>query len=233
LESFPSSDPEAELIARFLASGHSPPRWNAMSRGLKRSIDIIAALAGLIVLLVPFLIVAVAIKIDSRGPVFFLRSRVGRGGELFNPWKFRTMVDEAFTIGSGFTVSRQDSRITRVGQLLRNWSVDELPQLLNVLAGTMSLVGPRPSWPHEVLQFDDAQLGRLRVRPGVTGLAAVSGRNTVPWDQRLVLDNRYIEEWSLCIDLKVIAVTPWKIAKKEGVYGQDGTNPPPSRRGRA
>jgi len=111
---------------------------------------------------------------------------------------------------------------------MRNWSVDELPQLLNVLMGSMSLVGPRPSWPHEVIQFDDVQLGRLRVKPGVTGLAAVSGRNTVPWERRLLLDNQYIDEWSLWSDLSVIAVTPWKILKKEGVYGPQGMNPAPS-----
>ncbi len=219
------NDFEAEIIRRYIASGYPKSRWNLAGRAAKRSIDIVGALVGLGLLLLPFVIVAVAIKLESRGSVFFLRPRVGRGGMFFNPWKFRTMVEDAINIGDGFTVTRHDSRITRVGRLLRNWSVDELPQLFNVLLGEMSLVGPRPSWPHEVMQFDEAQLGRLRVRPGVTGLAAVSGRNTVPWEKRLQIDNMYIEEWSLWLDLKVIAVTPWKIAKKEGVYGTGGVNP--------
>ena len=215
---------EAELTSRFTRLGlRSGLGW--LGGAVKRAIDVIASAVGLAILAIPFLLVALAIRLDSPGTIFFIRYRVGQGGKLFPHWKFRTMVQNALEVGSGFTVSKDDNRITRVGGFLRLWSVDELPQLINVFLGQMSLVGPRPSWPHEVLAFDDTQLGKIRVRPGITGLAAVRGRNTLPWEQRIQIDNWYIDHWSVWLDLKVLVVTPIKVVTREGIYGSGGVNP--------
>ena len=195
-----------------------------MGTAAKRLLDIIGAFLGLLVLAVPFALVGLAIKLDSRGPVFFRRERAGKDGKPFIPLKFRTMVDEAMTIGQGAVVSQEDDRITRVGRVLRSTSFDELPQLFNVLTGEMSLVGPRPGWVYQAEAYDDFQRGRLRVRPGVTGLAAVSGRNALTWERRIEIDNWYIDHWSIWLDLKILALTPWKLITREGIYGAGGVN---------
>lgn len=192
---------------------------------IKRIIDMVGGVLGLVLLSIPFLLAVAVIKLDSPGPVFFVAKRVGRSGRLFPHIKFRTMEDFSLSKGDGYTVSRNDARITRVGRFLRIWSVDELPNLLNVVRGEMSLVGPRPNWPHEVLALDDVQLGKVRMRPGLTGLAAISGRNLLPWDRRIEMDNWYIDHWSLRLDLKIVLLTPYKVATREGVYGPSGVNP--------
>ena len=179
---------------------------------------------GLAVLAIPFLFVAVAIKLDSRGSVFFHRERAGRYGQPFNPWKFRTMVDEAVSKGPGTVASRGDDRITRVGRVLRTTSFDELPQLINVLKGEMSMVGPRPGWTYQADAYDKVQRRRLQAKPGMTGLAAVKGRNLLVWEKRIEWDNWYIEHWSFWLDLKILAITPWKLITREGIYGEDGVN---------
>lgn len=218
------TDLQGYLYRRYGESAPGEAPLGSFGRVTKRIIDVVSASAGLLVLGIPFLLIIFAIKIDSRGAIFFTKPRVGQAGRMFTPLKFRTMVDQAINKGDGFTVSRHDPRITRVGRFLRSWSLDELPQLINVFLGTMSLVGPRPAWPHEVLQFDSAQMGRLRLKPGITGFAAINGRNAVPWVRRLELDNWYIDHWSVWLDLKVIFITPIKILSKEGIYGPDGTN---------
>ena len=196
-----------------------------MGIALKRTVDIVGASLVLLLLAVPFMLIAIAIKLTSRGPVFFRHTRVGKDGTLFVPLKFRTMVDKAIEHGAGYAITENDQRITKVGRFLRESSLDELPQIINVLKGDMSLVGPRPSWPYQVDRYTDTQRQRLRVKPGLTGLAAIRGRNSIPWEQRIEMDNWYIDHWSLCLDLKILAKTPWKVLTKQGIYGEGGINP--------
>ena len=195
----------------------SVPGW-AISKAAKRGLDLFGAVFGLLLLFVPFVIVALAIKLESRGPVFFRMPRVGLRGDVFTPWKFRTM-----THRPGRSLEDLEE-VTRVGRILRLTSIDELPQLMNVLVGEMSLVGPRPAWPYQVLKYDKYQLGRLRVKPGVTGLAAIRGRNEISWPARIEIDNTYVDTWSLRLDLKILAITPWKVVTLSGIYGPGGKN---------
>ena len=143
---------------------------NWLRRGMKRILDVGIAIIGLVLLGVPFLVVALLIKMDSRGPVFFRQERIGKGGRSFCVWKFRTMIVGAINKGLGVTVARHDDRITRIGRILRNLGLDELPQLINVLAGEMSLVGPRPTLAYQVDQYNDFQRRRLEARPGITSV---------------------------------------------------------------
>ncbi len=196
-----------------------------LGRVFKRFLDLIGAVVGLALLTIPFLVIAIAIKLDSRGPVFFRQERVGRGERLFRPFKFRTMVPDATTMGLGNTVAQDDTRITRIGRILRNTGFDELPQMINVFKGEMSLVGPRPTWPHQVEQYNSVQRRRLLAKPGITGLVVVRGRNSLTWEERIKMDNWYIDHWSPWLDLKILAMTPWKVlVTKEGLYGEGGVN---------
>jgi lipopolysaccharide/colanic/teichoic acid biosynthesis glycosyltransferase len=223
-------EPSAALIpssaseALYEAANAREVHRSAAGRFLKRTLDIVGALTGLIVLSPILALAIISIRLNSRGDSFFRMDRVGLRGHHFTPLKFRTMVDDAVSKGTGFQVSRHDNRITFVGNLLRNLSLDEVPQLINVLSGKMSLVGPRPSWPYQIGRYDSEQLGRLRVRPGITGYAAVHGRNSISWSKRIEMDNWYIEHWSLWRDLKILAITPWKIMTREGIYGEGGVN---------
>ena len=157
--------------------------------------------------------------------MLFRQERVGRGGRHFRVWKFRTMVGDAVSKGLGLNVSHDDSRITRTGKVLRNLGLDELPQVLNVLTGEMSLVGPRPTLSYQVEHYDARQRRRLEVRPGITSLAVVSGRNALSWKERIELDVWYIDHWSLGLDLKILFRTLWCVlVTREGLYGKDGVN---------
>jgi len=194
---------------------------------LKRLIDILLSLIGLVLLTVPFAIIALAIKLDSKGPVFFRQERVGKDGRSFKVWKFRTMVVGAVQQGLGYNVAKNDSRITRIGSVLRNWGLDELSQLINVFIGEMSLVGPRPTLRYQVEHYDDFQRRRLQVKPGITSLAVVSGRNALSWKERIELDVWYVEHWSLWLDIKILFRTLWTVlVTHEGLYGEDGVNDP-------
>jgi len=194
-----------------------------MQRLLKRQFDFWGAFLGLIILAIPFTVVALAIKLDSKGPVFFRQERVGKDGRSFKVWKFRTMVVGAVQKGLGYNVAKDDSRITRVGALLRNWGLDELPQLINVFIGEMSLVGPRPTLRYQVKRYNDFQRRRLQVKP----LAVVSGRNALSWKERIELDVWYVEHWSLWLDIKILFKTLWVVlVTHEGLYGEDGVNDP-------
>jgi lipopolysaccharide/colanic/teichoic acid biosynthesis glycosyltransferase len=194
---------------------------------LKRFIDILLSLIGLVLLTVPFAIIAVAIKLDSKGSVFFRQERVGKDGRSLRVWKFRTMVVGAVQQGLGYNVAKDDSRITSVGSVLRNWGLDELPQLINVFVGNMSLVGPRPTLRYQVEHYDDFQRRRLQVKPGITSLAVVSGRNALSWKERIELDVWYVEHWSLWLDIKILFKTLWTVlVTHEGLYGEDGVNDP-------
>jgi len=188
---------------------------------LKRLVDILISLIGLILLALPFALIALAIKLDSKGPVFFRQERVGKNGRVFKPWKFRTMKTGAVEKGLGRHVARDDPWLTRVGRFLREWGLDELPQLITVLKGDMSLVGPRPTLKSQVEQYNDSQRRRLSVKPGITGWALIHGRNRLPWKERIELDIWYIDNWSLWLDIKILAKTLWVVLiKREGVYGE-------------
>lgn len=183
----------------------------------KRTIDIIGAGLGLILLSPIIAVVACAVKVTSKGPVFFSQKRVGKNGELFEMYKFRSMVVNAEELkenleeqnemsGPMFKI-KDDPRITKVGKFIRKTSIDELPQLWNVLKGDMSLVGPRPSLPKEVEQFDNWMFKRLSVRPGLTCYWQVSGRNNIDFEDWMKLDCRYVDERNLWIDIKLIFKT--------------------------
>lgn len=192
---------------------------------IKNILDRVISLIALIILAVPFLVIALAIKLDSRGPVFFRQERVGKDGKLFKIWKFRTMVVGAENQGLGYNVAQDDPRITRVGRFLRIWGLDELPQLINVLRGEMSLVGPRPTLQYQVERYNDFQRKRLLVKPGITGWAAIHGRNLLSWEERIKLDVWYVENWSLWLDLKIMLKTLWFVLfTRKGVYGPGGIN---------
>lgn len=192
---------------------------------LKRFFDIFISLSLLIILLPFFLIIAILIKIDSSGPVFFRQERIGKYGRPFYPFKFRTMVDGAINKGLGITVAENDERITRIGKFLRKWGIDEFPQLINVLMGEMSLVGPRPTLRRQVEKYSDFQKRRLLVKPGLAGWALIHGRNSLSWEERIKYDVWYVENWSLWLDMKIIFKTFYLIfIKQEGVYGKNGVN---------
>ena len=185
---------------------------------LRRLVDI-AVSATALVLLSPLLVLAaLAVKLESRGPVLYRQRRVGRGGKPFDVLKLRTMVQGAEHIGAGLAIDAGDARVTRVGALLRRTSLDELPNLVNVLRGEMSLIGPRPTLPVQVEQYTPRQRGRLQIKPGITGWAQVNGRAALPWAERIELDLYYIEHRSLALDLRILARTPGMVLGGSGLY---------------
>jgi lipopolysaccharide/colanic/teichoic acid biosynthesis glycosyltransferase len=185
---------------------------------IRRAVDI-AVSAALLVLSSPVLLAAVvAVKLDSRGPAFYRQRRAGLRGEPFDMLKLRTMVDGAEHVGAGLAIDAGDSRITRVGAFLRRTSLDELPNLVNVLRGEMSLIGPRPTLPAQVAQYTVRQRGRLAVKPGITGWAQVNGRASLPWSERIELDIYYVEHRSLALDLRILARTPPLVLGGGGLY---------------
>ncbi|HLB21224.1 MAG TPA: sugar transferase [Solirubrobacteraceae bacterium] len=186
-------------------------------------VDIAFALVAL-VLSSPVLLAAIlAIRLTSRGPAIYRQRRSGLAGAQFDMLKLRTMVDGAEHIGAGLAVNANDSRITRVGALLRRTSLDELPNLVNVLRGEMTLIGPRPTLPAQVAQYTPRQHGRLSVKPGITGWAQVNGRASLPWSERIELDLYYVEHRSLALDLKILLRTPALVLGGGGLYkGQSG-----------
>jgi lipopolysaccharide/colanic/teichoic acid biosynthesis glycosyltransferase len=175
---------------------------------MNRALDVVGASLGL-VLASPFLAAAaLAIKLDGGGPVLYRQARVGRDGHEFELVKLRTMVVGAERQGAGWAVDHGDPRITRVGSVLRRLSLDEVPQLWNVVRGEMSLIGPRPTLAYQVEQYTPHQRRRLDVRPGITGWAQVQGRASLPWEERIELDVWYVEHRSPRLDLKILARTP-------------------------
>ena len=189
---------------------------------IRRLIDIAVAATALAVCS-PFLALAiVAIHLESRGGAFYRQRRVGRHGREFDVLKLRTMVDGAEQIGAGLLVAVGDDRITRVGAFLRRTSLDELPNLVNVVRGEMSLIGPRPTVPSQVAHYDERQLGRLAVKPGITGWAQVNGRASLPWSRRIELDLWYIEHRSLALDLRILARTVRVLFGGGGLYAGEG-----------
>ena len=200
----------------------------ALNLFLKRLIDLFGSLIGLIILSPFLLIIAFAIKLTSKGPILFKQERLGRNGKVFKILKFRTMVVNAENIGDGLTVkSESDNRITKVGRILRKTSLDELPQLLNVLVGEMSLVGPRPPVPHhpyEYMKYPSWAKSRFKMKPGITGLSQVKVRASVNWDTRIKYDVQYIEKFNLFLDFKILYKTVLKMFRSENIYLEEDRN---------
>jgi lipopolysaccharide/colanic/teichoic acid biosynthesis glycosyltransferase len=184
----------------------------------RRLFDIVVAGTALALLSPLLALAALAIRLETPGRVFYRQRRVGQDGHEFDVLKLRTMVDGAEHIGAGLAVNTGDARITRVGRLLRRTSLDELPNLVNVLRGEMAIVGPRPTLPSQVAQYTERELGRLAVRPGITGWAQVNGRTSLPWTQRIELDLWYIEHRSWRLDLKILWRSARQVALGEGLY---------------
>ncbi|MEO6081600.1 MAG: sugar transferase [Umezawaea sp.] len=206
----------------------SEPAFTGFRRAIKDCVDRVGA-AVLVLAFTPLLLaVSAAVLIDSRGPVFYRQRRVGKDGAEFTIIKFRTMVTNADVLrakltavneGSGVLFKmRKDPRVTKVGRLLRRYSIDELPQLLNVLTGTMSLVGPRPPLPEESAKYAPEVRRRLLVKPGLTGLWQVSGRSDLSWEESVRLDLRYVEDWSLALDAMILWKTARAVFSGEGAY---------------
>jgi lipopolysaccharide/colanic/teichoic acid biosynthesis glycosyltransferase len=196
-----------------------------MQEFLKYQMDLSVSLISLVLLSPFFVVIAIAIKLNSKGPVFFGQERVGKDGKIFTVWKLRTMVEGAIDKGLGYNVAKGDNRITRIGGFLRAWGLDELPQLINVLRGEMSIVGPRPTLKYQVDQYNDFQNKRLLVKPGITGWALIHGRNSLSWEERIKYDIWYVENRSLWLDIRIILKTLWVVLiKQEGVYGRNGIN---------
>jgi lipopolysaccharide/colanic/teichoic acid biosynthesis glycosyltransferase len=188
----------------------------------KRIMDVGLSIVGLTIVLPLLMVSSIAIKLNSPGAVFFRLRAAGLRGKGFDQWKLRTMVEGARESGDRFETSSSDPRITRIGHFLRRWSIDELPQLWNVLRGEMSIVGPRPAFCEIASKYSTEQARRLAMRPGLTGLAQVQGRNLLTWAERVELDIFYVEHYSLWLDCKIMARTIPVLFQGEGVYGKDG-----------
>jgi lipopolysaccharide/colanic/teichoic acid biosynthesis glycosyltransferase len=198
-----------------------PPRPPAGSRrrGLPRAVDLVVATAGLAVA-APFLLVAaLAIRLDSRGPAIYRQPRAGGDGEVFELYKLRTMTLGADPVGVGTPVVEGDPRVTRVGRLLRRLSLDEAPNLINVVRGEMAIVGPRPTLPAQVELYTARQRRRLEVKPGLTGWAQVNGRAGISWEERIELDVWYVDHRSPALDLQILARTVRLLLTGHGLYG--------------
>jgi lipopolysaccharide/colanic/teichoic acid biosynthesis glycosyltransferase len=190
---------------------------------IRRVVDILVS-SSVLLITSPLLAIAVlAIRVESAGHSIYRQRRVGLDGHPFDVIKLRTMVDGAEHIGAGLAVNADDSRVTGVGAFLRRTSLDELPNLLNVLRGEMSLIGPRPTLPVQVAQYTDRQRGRLAIKPGITGWAQVNGRTSLPWSERIELDLFYIANRSLLLDLRILWLTVAMVLGGSGLYkGQAG-----------
>ncbi len=186
-------------------------------------IDILTSAWGLLLSSPLLLAAAIAIRLESPGAVLYRQRRAGLNGKPFQMLKLRTMVSGAEHVGAGLAINENDARITRVGALLRRTSLDELPNLVNVLRGEMSLIGPRPTLPAQVEQYTERQRGRLSVKPGITGWAQVNGRASLPWPERIELDLYYIEHRSLSLDLQILRRSVTLVLGGSGVYkGETG-----------
>jgi lipopolysaccharide/colanic/teichoic acid biosynthesis glycosyltransferase len=200
-----------------------------MDRLMTRALDLIIGVLGTVVSAPLVLTLAVLIRLESPGDPLYTQVRVGRDGRPFSIFKLRTMVSGAEFQGAGLAISEGDSRITRLGAILRRTSLDELPNLWNVVRGEMSIVGPRPTLQHQVDAYTDRQRGRLSVKPGITGWAQVNGRASLPWPERIELDLWYVENRSVRLDLEILRRTLRQVAGGGGVYkGENGGWTPPT-----
>lgn len=189
---------------------------------LKRLIDIFLSILGMIIASPVILIIALAIKITSKGPAVFIQERVGKDGVPFRMYKFRSMKQGSEGLTHGKYITRDNENITRVGKFFRRWALDELPQLVNVLKGDMSIVGPRPTLQYQVDRYNDFQRRRLNVKPGITGWAQVNGRNMLNWPERMELDIWYADNWNLLLDIKIILRTAGALLRREFSFAAEG-----------
>ncbi len=195
---------------------------------IKRTIDLGVSLLGTVLTAPLVALLAALIRLESPGHPIYTQTRVGRDGKRFEIYKLRTMVRGAEFTGAGLAIQQGDDRITRIGNLLRRYSLDELPNLWNVVRGEMSIVGPRPTVPVQVEQYTRRQRGRLAVKPGITGWAQVNGRASLPWSERIELDLWYVEHRSTALDLRILARTVSMVATGHGLYkGETGGWQPP------
>jgi lipopolysaccharide/colanic/teichoic acid biosynthesis glycosyltransferase len=196
---------------------------------IKRVLDLVIATAAVLLTAPVVALAALAIRLESRGHPIYTQTRVGKDGRPFEIYKLRTMVSGAEFQGAGLAIAAGDGRITRVGSLLRRYSLDELPNLWNVLKGEMAIVGPRPTLEHQVQQYTPRQRGRLAVKPGITGWAQINGRASLPWPQRIELDLWYVEHRSTALDLRIVSRTVGLVLSGSGIYkGATGGWQPPS-----
>ena len=184
---------------------------------MKRVFDLLIALPAVVLLLPVFVVIVIAIKLSSKGPAVFKQKRAGKNAKPFIFYKFRTMASDVDPFGAS-PKSGDDKRLTKVGRLLREYSLDELPQLFNILKGDMSIVGPRPLYISQIAEWDDRQKKRLLVKPGLTGLAQISGRGELTREQKLEFDVKYVETASLWLDLKIIILTIGQVFRKKSIY---------------
>ncbi len=184
---------------------------------MPRLLDLLIATVALVVLSPFLLVAAIAIKLGSRGPVVYRQRRVGRGGAEFEMWKLRTMVQGSDPVGVGTVVTREDPRVTAAGRFLRRTSLDEVPNLVNVLRGEMAIVGPRPTIPAQVDDYTPFQSRRHEVLPGITGWAQVQGRAGIPWEERIELDVEYVDRRSAALDARILARTLWLVVTGKGL----------------
>jgi sugar transferase EpsL len=189
---------------------------------VKRLMDLAGALLFLALLLPLLAALAVAIKVESRGPVFFRQNRLGFNSGVFCIFKFRTMIPDAVSVGAGLSTFDGDPRITRLGHALRKYRLDELPQLFNVLLGQMSLVGPRPLLPDYLDDYTEVDRKRMLMPPGMTGWQQVNGGATNTWQERVELDVWYVEHWTPNLDISILLKTPSVVLRAQTVYGKDG-----------
>jgi lipopolysaccharide/colanic/teichoic acid biosynthesis glycosyltransferase len=202
-----------------------PPPAGPLGGWAKRALDLAIAVPAAVLLAPVMIAIAIWVRRDSPGGALFRQARVGYAGRPFALLKFRSMVVGAERLGAGLAITADDNRITRSGALLRRLSLDELPQVWNIIRGDMSLVGPRPTVAWQVAHYTPHQRRRLDARPGLTGLAQVSGRNALPWSERIELDIRYIDDWSLRADLAILARTVGVVLRRAGAYRDQGSAP--------
>lgn len=188
---------------------------------IKRLLDILLVMVFILPLLIIGILFSLLIRLDTKGKVFFKQERLGKNGKVFKIYKFRTMIENAEKVGTGIFTNDEDPRITKVGHLLRKTSLDELPQIINIVKGEMSFVGPRPPvtyHPYKYEDYDSEKVMRFNVKPGVTGLAQAYGRNTLTWDERIEYDVKYVKKVSFFLDCKIILKTIMSVIKKENIY---------------
>jgi lipopolysaccharide/colanic/teichoic acid biosynthesis glycosyltransferase len=185
---------------------------------IRRAVDVVVAGTALVVTGPLILVAMLIIRLESHGHPIYRQRRVGKDGVEFDMLKLRTMVSGAESMGAGLAVNEGDSRITRTGKFLRRWSIDELPNLVNVLKGEMSIIGPRPTIQVQVAQYTDRQRGRLKIKPGLTGWAQIHGRTALPWSERIELDLWYVEHRKLRTDLVIVWQTVLMLINGDGVY---------------
>lgn len=191
---------------------------------LKRGLDLLFSIVFLMLFWPLFILISIIIRLDSKGSAIFKQERLGKNGKVFEIIKFRTMIDNAENIGTGLSTYEWDPRVTKVGKVLRKTSLDELPQIINVLKGDMSIIGPRPPVPYhprKYTEYSPSQKRRFTIRPGITGYAQVKGRNSLKWDERIEYDVEYVEKLSFFLDMKILILTVVNVFKSKDIHGPE------------